>query len=245
VKVKVETKGAASSADLRALTIDHQHKTGERFEGLRLTALTVVESSLSNCVFSRMRTRSVCLGAGRTQSAFTDCLFEHCEFTFGAIGNARLVRCRFESCSLENLFGTELEVLDCAFPKTTIRKAVFHGQTISAAEWPARRKNNKFTGNDFSSTRFVDVDFRGGIDLADQKLPNSDDLLYIPDTLVALELVKGICASLLNSDAENRRQCHALAGALEFYGKSNQRTQILQLGAWGEIGRELRRRLTS
>ncbi len=244
LKVKVETKGPAS-ADLRVLSIEHERKTGERFDDVRLTALTVVESSLSNCVFNRVRARSVCLGAGRTQSVFIDCLFDQCELVFGAVGNARLVRCRFESCSLENLFGTELEMLDCAFPDTTIRKAAFHGSMVPASSGSASRRNNEFDGNDFSATRFVDVDFRGGIDLTRQKLPNSDDLLYLPDTRVALELVKEICASISDADPQNRKHCRALAGVLDLYCKSNQRAQILQLGSWGEVGRELQRRLTT
>lgn len=231
--------------DLRVLSLDNERKTGERFDDLRLTALNVIESSLSKCVFSRVRARSVSLGAGRTQSVFTDCLFDRCEFVFGAVGNARLVRCRFESCSLENLFGTELEMLDCTFPGTTIRKAVFHGSTVPTAVGSAFRKNNQLERNDFSATRFVDVDFRGGVDLTGQKLPISDDLLYLPDTRVALEVVKDICASVFSASPETRKQCRALAGVLELYCKSNQRDQILQLGAWGEIGRELRRRLAS
>ena len=245
MKVRVEKKGATSPTDLRVLSLDHERKTGERFDDIQLTALNVIESSLSNCVFSRIRARSVSLGAGLTQSVFTDCLFDHCEFVFGAVGNARLVRCRFESCSLENLFGTELEMLDCTFPSTTIRKAVFHGSTVSAAGRVAFRKNNQLERNDFSTTRLIDVDFRGGVDLTGQKLPISDDLLYVPDTRVALEFVKEICASAFAANPETRKQCRALTGVLELYCESNQRTQILQLGAWGETGRELRRRLAA
>jgi hypothetical protein len=245
VKVRVEKKGATSPTDLRILSLDHERKTGGRFDHLRLTALNVIESSLSDCAFSHVRARSVSLGAGRTQSVFTDCVFDHCEFVFGAVGNARLVRCRFESCSLENLFGTELEMLDCTFPGTTIRKAVFHGSTLSVAAGAALRKNNQLERNDFSAARFIDVDFRGGVDLTRQKLPISDDLLYLPDTRVALEAVKEICATVSAANPDAPKQCRALTGVLELYCESNQRTQILQLGAWGEIGLELRRRLAS
>jgi hypothetical protein len=136
-------------------------------------------------------------------------------------------------------------MLGCAFPNTTIRKAAFHNSIVSASPGTTSRRSNEFDENDFSSTRLVDVDFRGGIDLTRQTLPNSDDLLYLPDTRAALELVKDICTSLSDADPQNRRDCRALVGVLELYCRSNQRNQILQLGSWGEVGRELHRRLTT
>ena len=112
MKTEVRKKGRIPPSHLRLLVIDHETRVAQTFSNLQLDGLVVIESSLRQCLFEDVRVRSSCFGGGMRQSVLEDCVFSRCELTFGAVGNARLVRCRFESCQLENLFGTDLELIE-------------------------------------------------------------------------------------------------------------------------------------
>ncbi len=49
------------------------------------------------------------------------------------------------------------------------------------------RERNEFRGNDFSGCDLVDVAFRTGIDLSQQKLPTSPEYLYLSAAAAAIE----------------------------------------------------------
>jgi len=242
LKIKVHKKGKGSPADLRVLVIDRETRASEKFSNLKLDGFTVVESSLRHCTFEDVRVRSACFGGGVRQSVFEDCVFRRCKFAFGAVGNARLVRCRFESCRLENLIGTNLELIECTFPDTTIMKGVFHGKVEGSTQVRAQRSVNEIRGNDFSQTELGDVDFRGGIDLTKQKLPISEEYLFVRDTCKASAIVKDLQQSIVENDDLKRSQM--LAGLLDFYCSSGQRMQLLRIEFWGVFERELVSRLS-
>jgi hypothetical protein len=71
-----------------------------------------------------------------------------------------------------------MELVDCVFINTLLKGVVFYGDCPKVAGITRVRKRNEFRGNDFSQARFADVDFRGNIDLAAQRLPTgaADDL---------------------------------------------------------------------
>jgi len=242
LKIEVHKKGKVSPADLRLLVIDRETRVSEKFSNLKLDGFTVIESSLRQCTFEDVRVRSACFGAGVRQSVFEDCVFSRCKFAFGAVGNVRLVRCRFESCRLENLIGTDLELIECTFPSTTIKKGVLHGRFEGLAQVRPQRTVNEIRDNDFSQAELQDVGFRGGIDLTKQKLPASDEYLFIRDTCKASAIVKELQSSIVEKDELKRSQM--LAGLLDFYCSSGQRMQLLRIAFWGAFERELISRLS-
>ncbi len=242
MKPEVRKKGRVSLSDLRLLVIDRETRVSETFSNLKLDGLTVIESSLRQCTFEDVRARSACFGGGMRQSVFEDCLFRRCTFAFGAVGNVRLVRCRFESCRLENVIGTNLELIECTFPDTTIKKGVFHGRAEGSAQVRSQRTLNEIRDNDFSQAKLDDVDFRGGVDLTKQKLPTSDEYLFVRDTCKTLAIVKDLQSSITEKDELKRSQM--LAGLLDFYCSSGQRTQLLRVAFWGAFERELISRLS-
>lgn len=242
MKTEVHKKGKVSPADLRLLVIDRETRVSEKFIDLKLDGLTVIESSLRQCSFEDVRVRSACFGGGARQSVIEDCLFSRCKFTFGAVGNVRLVRCRFESCQLENMIGTTLELIECTFSDTTIKKGVFHGRVEGSVQVRSQRALNEIRDNDFSRADLDDVDFRGGIDLTKQKMPVGDEYLFVRDTCKALGIVRDLQASLTDKDELKRSQM--LAGLFDFYCSSGQRSQLLRVAFRGAFERELVSRLS-
>jgi uncharacterized protein YjbI with pentapeptide repeats len=242
LKPEVRKRGKIAPAELRLLTIERETRTNENFSNLKLDGLTVIESSLRGCTFEDVRARSSYLGSGLRQSMFEDCVFRRCTFTFGAVGNARLVGCRFESCRLENMFGTELELIECTFQDTTIRGSVFHGEIGDSAHLRPRRTRNEIRDNDFSGAELENVDFRGGIDLTRQKLPTGENYLFIGDTCQASRIVRQMQSSLLETQDLQRSQ--TLASLLDFYCSTGQRMQLLRVPTWGCFEQELRSRLS-
>lgn len=182
------------------------------------------------------------MGGGLTQSAYTDCVFQDCDFVFGAIGNARFTRCRFLRCRLSHFFGTQLEMIDCAFPETSIRQAVFHGASSTAQKGSPVLERNGFIGNDLSSADLVDVDFRGGIDLTKQILPSGPDYIYIADTGMAARIA-GELAAELDPASPNTKRAKSLQQMLEFYHSDGQKQQLLRLSGCNELKERLRSKL--
>jgi uncharacterized protein YjbI with pentapeptide repeats len=242
LKIEVNKKGSIPPADLRLLVIDHETLASQTFAGLRLDGLKVIESSLSHCAFDDVRARSCSFGEGVRQSVFEDCAFTRCTLVFGAVGHARLVRCRFESSRLENLFGSNLEVIDCAFPGTTLKKSVFHGRIEGTTRIQPQRVVNEIRGNDFSQAELDDVDFRGGVDLTKQRLPSGEGYIFVADTCKALAIVKELQRSIV--DAAELKRSKTLAGLLDFYCSNGQTTQLLQVDRRGAFERELAARLS-
>jgi hypothetical protein len=242
LKIEVHKKGRVSPSDLRLLVIDRETRVSESFSNLKLDGLSVIESSLSQCVFEDIRARSTCFGEGLQQSVLEDCVFRRCHFMFGTVGNVRLVRCQFESCRLENVMGTKLELIECAFPDTTIKKGVFHRRVEASAKVQPWRTLNEIRDNDFSQAELDDVDFRGGVDLTKQKLPTGDEYLFVRDTCKALEIVKAMQSSIVEKDELKRSQL--LASLLDFYCSSEQKMQLLRIEFWGAFERELISRLS-
>jgi len=243
LRIHVKQKRGTPSSSSHVLKLEGEQLNGKRYEHLRLHDLTVIASVLNRCAFVDVHAPSVCFGGGVTQSRYYDCLFDRCEFTFSAIGNARLERCRFDGCRLENIFGVQLELIDCEFVSSRIRRSVFHGSVIAVDDAAVGRTINEFRGNDFSSAELADVDFRGGIDLAMQRLPTGDEYLLIPDTRRALEVAREL-VKMMSSPADSKTG-RGFIQLLEMYEASNQKAQLMRIKSWGRFERELRARISS
>jgi uncharacterized protein YjbI with pentapeptide repeats len=185
--------------------------------------------------------KSVNFGGGLSQSIYTDCIFEDCDFVFGAIGNAKFSRCHFNRCRLSHIFGTKLEMLDCSFPETRIEKAVFHGKSRAIVSGEGKRERNEFTGNDFSTADLIDVSFRGGIDLTKQALPTGRDYIFVADmgraSIVAQEI------SELDLGSPDAKRAQSIQKMLECLSSSGQRQTLLRLSGFEALADQFRKRL--
>jgi len=126
------------------------------------------------------------------------------------------------------------------FHDTTIKKGVFHGKVGDSAQ--LRRRVNEIRDNDFSRAELDDVDFRGGIDLTQQRLPTGEDYLFIKDTCKAATIVRESQSSIVDKQALERSQ--TLAGLLDYYCSNGQQMQLLSESAFGPFDQHLRSRLS-
>jgi hypothetical protein len=104
----------------------------------------------------------------------------------GPGGYSRFVRCSFRNVDLRNWICFEVELVDCVF-SGRLRRAVFNGTVRKEKQVLLGREHNEFHGNDFSAIDLIDVGFRTGIDLTQQRLPTEPEYLYLPDAAAAVE----------------------------------------------------------
>jgi hypothetical protein len=124
-----------------------------------------------------------------------------------------------EVCSLlvqavcdSRFFGTKVAFVDCVF-SGRIEHTVFYGSTPERDHSIRQRSKHEFHGNDFRNAEFIDVGFRGGIDLSLQALPSAPHYLLVPRAADALARIR---ASVIEwNDLELRRQVLALLKAFD------------------------------
>jgi hypothetical protein len=105
-----------------------------------------------------------------------------------------------------------VEFVDCVF-SGKIQKAVFYGSIAEHQRVALGRAKNEFRGNDFRECELVDVDFRSGIDLTNQKLPTGSSYVYIPQASETLTRARG--AVMRWTDLELRRNALAIIQTFE------------------------------
>ncbi|GAA4440394.1 hypothetical protein [Phytohabitans houttuyneae] len=175
--------------------------------GRRLVQLAAVGSVFTRCRFERLRVESASLGAGVMVSEYIDCSFDGSRIARMGSGFTRFVRCSFRDVDLRGWESHYLELVDCVFTGQ-IRSSQFWGRPEPlgarnrfaayvrrceqdgiepSAEQLYLRERNEFRDNDFSGADLVDVYFRYGIDLSQQRLPTGEDYLYLPDGQAAID----------------------------------------------------------
>ncbi|MGC2028528.1 MAG: hypothetical protein WA642_00760 [Steroidobacteraceae bacterium] len=241
-KVRARAIGRIPSSHFNQLTIHSESRADVVFENVRWDAISVIASNLVGCTFKDVHAESVNLGEGLTQSTYTDCIFEGCNFAFGAIGNVRLARCSFNRCRLFNFIGTKLEMIDCTFPETRIQKAVFHRIFHSAVPGHIARDSNEFSGNDFSAANLIDVDFRGGIELEKQVLPGGSEYIFVADTHLASELAHELIAEVVQGSPDAKR-LQSIRRMLERDHSTGQKQQLLRLTGCDSLTDTFRKKL--
>jgi uncharacterized protein YjbI with pentapeptide repeats len=243
LKAQVRAKGRIPPSHFNHFTIEGESRTDERFDRVRWDAISISASHLVRCIFEDVHAESVNLGGGLFQSTYRDCIFEGCDFAFGAIGDARFSHCSFKRCRLFHLFGTKLEMIDCSFAETRIEKAVFHGSFHAAVPGTATREKNEFTGNDLSTADLIDVDFRGGIDLSKQILPSGPEYIYVADTHRAAKIAHELIAEL-DPKSPDARRVESARKMLEYYHSTGQKQQLLRLSGCDGLTDRFRRKLS-
>lgn len=161
--------------------VDQKTLNGEIFRGQKWPDFVAIGSSFKSCDFSNVRIEQACFGAGMTQSFYTECCFDGAEFYATSPGNVRFDRCTFRGVKIHVFNGMMAEFVDCTI-SGTIKKGFFNGNPHqNPLIPPPNRKSNEFHGNDFSAAKLLDIGFRTGIDLSQQRLPRGNDYIYVED----------------------------------------------------------------
>lgn len=197
------------------LVLDHVKLSGQDYSNQELGQLCVIGSRLENCRFDglrMLRQSYASFGEGTEPSEYINCSFDGAKIYITS-GLARFVNCSFRNVDLRDWLCLTTELVDCTF-SGTLRDAIFHGRVPEeklrvlgrVIDWRAMtgREVNEFHGNDFEAMEFINVDFRTGIDLTQQRLPVGPQYLYLPDAAKSLTRVRSELTGR-DGDPESRR----------------------------------------
>lgn len=187
MRVEARVVGKIDMSRYEDIVLKHERLRGVDYSGRTVDGFCAVGSRLEGCRFNNFRVRSCpCFGAGREMSEFVDCSFDGAHLDMGSGGCARFVRCSFRNVVLRDWRCDRVEMIDCVF-SGRIKTAIFNGTVPVEERSFLHRERNEFHGNDFSGVDLIDVAFRRGIDLTQQRLPAGPQYLYLPDAAAALE----------------------------------------------------------
>jgi|GEM_PF-5717819 len=156
----------------------------ELFPTKGATALEFRQCKVSNCTFDSLDVDCFLFGSGNVPSLYDNCHFSKCVICAPG-STATFKKCAFEHSVFRELFGFNMEFLDCSF-SCDFRGAVFAGRPLQEGGARLGRDVNRFDNNDFRQATLFDVDFRGGIDLYRQKFLFSHDLIHVTDLTAAI-----------------------------------------------------------
>jgi hypothetical protein len=208
------------------VVLDEAELVGEDFSRRRFFQFSAVGSRFESCRFERVRIESASFGAGRATSEYLDCTFDGARLRMGPGGFARFVRCSFREVQIRDWFGFAVELVDCTF-SGRLRKAFFNGTVPTDQVLAAGRSINEFKGNDFSEMDLVDVSFRTGIDLTQQRLPTGPQYLFVADAMRAVAHARAQVIAW--EDLELRQQAMPVLRVLEAEVERGQRQLLLRV----------------
>ena len=128
-------------------------------------------------------------------------------------------------------------MVDCVF-SGRLEEVVFNGTVPPEKRSFLHRERNEFHGNDFSGVDLIDVAFRTGIDLTQQRLPTGPQYLYLPDAAAALAHAQAEVAKW-QGDAGVRKDAFSLLRAYQFEASNGQRQLLLRVGDYSVHSREV------
>lgn len=192
-----------------------QEFVGADFSNLDVGLYTAIRCRFLGCSFANTRIADAGFGGGYHATLYQDCDFTGLRFRSMACGRARFERCRFEDVRVGIWICMNAEFVDCTFSghlKTTIFSALDPNVLILPKEERSKRRPNEFRGNDFTRCTYLDVTFRGGIDLSLQRLPDDERHGVIRDAAHAIPRLRSAIASW--KDPELRGNAHRILGGL-------------------------------
>ena len=230
MRTKARVTGRARKDPDQFVTLDHARVNGQDYSVRTIQKFTAIGSCLEQCCFKNARIRDASFGAGREMSEYVECNFDGMHFHHGR-GHARFVKCSFRGVDIREWFGQGTELIDCTF-SGRLGTAMFFGKIpIGEDRRFLHRERNEFRGNDFSEMKFFDVNFGGGIDLTQQRLPSGPEYLYVADAASAIaRLQSGL--ERWNSNPEARRAALTIAGTFTKIVKAGQQQLFLQPEGW-------------
>lgn len=208
------------------LSLKNQSISLKDFSSARVDALSVEASDLLRCSFNGMRIPVVSLGDGEKQSRFAECSFDGSWFEFQTGGNVRFEQCSFRDVRLSNWICFAVEMVGCTFTGQ-LRGCVFNGTVPPEDRGWVRRSSNEFGRNDFAGADLVDVGFRTGIDLSQQRLPGGDQYVVLTTDDTSIGRVEAEIDAM--PDRHDRLVADRLIGAIRFALAGGQRQLFLRL----------------
>jgi Pentapeptide repeats (8 copies) len=189
VSFQAHPVGKARIDESQRVVLDHVQLHGADFSGRKLVQFSAVGSRLEGCRFDKAKMEDASFGAGRETSEYVECSFDGARVRFGPGGYTRFVRCSFRNVDLRDWFLLHRRTSRLHFQRPTAQ-AFSNGTVPEEKRGNAARDHNEFHDNDFSAMEFIDVAFRTGIDLTEQRLPSGPDYLYLPDATAAIRRVR-------------------------------------------------------
>lgn len=162
---------------------------GEDFSGRRLRYVSIANGAhLVRCDFSRVRIKGGGLGGGLVPSEYVECRFDGSRLSKVLPGRATFIGCSFRDVRIDDLRCLEAQFIDCVF--TGLLRTVTFDAVPTQPDAALGRTRNEYRGNDLSGATLEDVAFRGGIDLALQRLPTGPDYVIVRDAPSRLSAVR-------------------------------------------------------
>jgi hypothetical protein len=127
-----------------------------------------------------------------------------------------------------------VEFVGCSF-SGQLRKAVFNGSVPLGKRDIAQRTKNQFEGNDFSRAKLLDVAFRTGIDLSQQRLPSGPDYIYLPHAQRMLQRARSIFNSMVNP--EEKKHIRGALAAMERDAAAGQNQLLIRVNDYPRASR--------
>jgi hypothetical protein len=156
------------------------------FSGRRFDYLSIGEGSrLVGCDFRRIRVTGGGLGGGKRPTVYQECVFDGARLQNVIPGRASFVSCSFRDVTITDLRCHSAEFVDCVF-SGQLKTVIFNGR-VTNPDPELGRSVNAFQGNDFREADLRDVEFRTGIDLDRQLLPDGPEYLLVREAAVVLE----------------------------------------------------------
>ncbi len=178
-------KGHQTVPPGQQLVFDHTTLEAADFQGCKVERFVAVGSRFLRCNLSAMTIKNASFGAGVEVTEYVDCNFDGSKISVSVVGRTRFVRCSFRNVIIRDLRCFTAEFVDCVF-SGKLRVGFFNGAVPEEDRVTLGRQRNEFRGNDFSNMELIDVAFRTGIDLTQQKLPSGPQYLYIADGVRAI-----------------------------------------------------------
>jgi hypothetical protein len=226
MRVRAKVVGQVNIPKDKRVVLDHVHVRGEDYSCRKLMQFCTIGARLEECRFDKTRINCAQFGAGRDMSEFVACNFDGAHIEMGSGGYSRFVGCSFRDVDLRSWKCFAVEMIDCTF-SGRLRVGIFNGTVRKDDRMIVGRDRNEFHGNDFSGMELIDVGFRTGIDLSQQRLPTGPEYLYLPDAATAVSRALTGLADW-TQDVELHRVATSFVKGLEEEVVKGQRQMLLR-----------------
>jgi len=170
--------------------VDKETVVDRDYSGVKSPQLESHGSTFTNCRFDSMRIDCFKFASGKKRSVYRDCSFDGIRIKRVMGGLVRFERCSFRNVLISGWSLQACDLVDCVFTgkmKSGRGGGSFWGAPMSHWQTQFKKRVNEFRGNNFSDCALVDMDFRTGIDLRLQVLPQGPDYFYIEDGKSAIK----------------------------------------------------------
>jgi hypothetical protein len=141
---------------------------------------------------------------------------------------------------LDSWFCFAVELVGCSF-SGQLHKAVFNGRLPTEKRDVAGRSTNQFEGNDFSRAKLLDVAFRTGIDLSNQRLPSGPEYSYLEDAPSAVRQARSAFNAL--AEPEEKKRVRGALAVMEEDVAAGQGQLLIRVNDYPRASRPSIRRL--